>query len=257
MPKLCVNIDHVATIRQARMATEPDPVAAVVLVQLAGAAGITAHLREDRRHVNDTDVRRVHEAARVPFNLEMAATDEMVGIATAIRPPMATLVPEKRTEVTTEGGLDVAGDTARIADATARLRAAGIAVSHFIDPEPRQIDAAAAAGAGIVELHTGPYANAPDATARQEQLRVLVEAAARVRAAGLQLNAGHGLTVRNVLPVAAIPEMCELHIGHSIISAAVLVGLERAVGDMLDAIARGAELGRTHPPADILRLFAR
>ena len=255
MPKLCVNIDHVATLREARRANEPDPAAAVVLAQLGGAQGITAHLREDRRHVNDDDIRRIFEIVRTRFNLEMAPTDEMLGIAENLHPPMATFVPEKRTEVTTEGGLDVVAALPRLTEATRRLKDAGIAVSHFIDPIPAQIDAARAAGADIVELHTGPYANATTPSARAEQLTVLENAAAHANAAGLQLNAGHGLTLRNVLPLAALPSMCEMHIGHSIISAAVMVGMQRAVADMAAAVARGAELGRHYSPGEILHLF--
>ena len=255
MPTLCVNIDHVATLREARRADEPDPAAAVVLAQLGGAQGITAHLREDRRHVNDADIRRIFEIVRTRFNLEMAATDEMLGIAESLHPPMATFVPEKRTEVTTEGGLDVVGDLARLADATKRLKDAGIAVSHFIDPTSAQIDAAHKAGADIVELHTGPYANAKTPAARAEQLTILENAASHANAAGLQLNAGHGLILRNVLPVAALPSMCEMHIGHSIIAAAVMVGMQAAVADMATAVARGAELGRHYSPGEILHLF--
>ena len=255
MSKLCVNIDHVATLREARRADEPDPAAAVVLAQLGGAQGITVHLREDRRHVNDNDIRRIFEIVRTRFNLEMAATDEMLGIAENLRPPMVTFVPEKRTEVTTEGGLDVAADLLRLTKATKRLKDAGIAVSHFIDPSSTQIDASRNAGADIVELHTGPYANATCGAARAEQLTILENAAAHVNAAGLQLNAGHGLNLRNVLPVAALPSMCEMHIGHSIIAAAVMVGMQRAVADMAAAVARGAELGRHYSPSEILHLF--
>ncbi len=256
MARLCVNIDHVATVREARKTVEPDPVAAAVLAEQAGAAGITCHLREDRRHVNDRDVRRLRESVRVRFNLEMAATDEMLGIAAGLLPDMVTFVPEKRAEVTTEGGLDVAGNLVRLREATARMKAAGIRVSHFIDPVAAQIAAAHEAGADIVELHTGTYANAAGDAARLAELRILEAAGEHVRRAGIQLNAGHGLTVRNVLPVAAIEGMCELHIGHSIVASAVMVGFDRAVREMADAIVRAEQLSDGYGAEEILRLFS-
>ncbi|MBM4113442.1 MAG: pyridoxine 5'-phosphate synthase [Phycisphaerae bacterium] len=245
MPELCVNIDHVATIRQARRALEPDPVAAAVEAELGGADGITVHLREDRRHIQDDDVRRLRETVRGRFNLEMAATDEMVEFARSVMPDTAMLVPERRQEVTTEGGLDVAAGQARIADVVRRLADRGIPVSVFIDAEERQVEAARAAGASICELHTGPWAHAfqdhgrsvraPEAAA---ELAKLERAAASVRAAGLSLNAGHGLTTLNVAPVAALHGVRELHIGHSIVSRSVLIGMRAAVREMKEILLR-------------------
>lgn len=236
MPTLGVNIDHVATIRQARRTVEPDPVAAAVLAELAGADGITVHLREDRRHIQDRDVRLLRQTVRSHLNLEMAATDEMVAIALEIQPDYVTLVPEKREEVTTEGGLDVAGQQDRMAEVVGRLQGAGIPVSMFIDADDAQIDASAAIGAKFIELHTGTYAEAHDEMIRQQELGILAKGCERAIAAGLRVNAGHGLTYWNVCPVAALPGMEELNIGHTIISRAVLVGMERAVREMKQAI---------------------
>ena len=255
LAKLCVNIDHVATVRQARRTVEPDPVSAALLAELGGAAGITCHLREDRRHVNDDDVRRLKSSVRVRFNLEMAATEEMLAFAEAVRPHLVMLVPENRTEVTTEGGLDVAGSLERVGAATARLKAAGLRVSHFIDPDPAQIGASLEAGADTIELHTGPYANAANEADRTRELAALVHAAECAADDGLAVNAGHGLTLRNVLPVAAIKGLGELHIGHSIVSHALLVGFERAVREMVEAIDRGSDLGRHMPPDEVMRLY--
>lgn len=239
MASLGVNIDHVATVRQARRTTEPDPVTAAALAVLAGADGLTIHLREDRRHIQDRDLRVLMTTAAVPVNLECACTDEMIGIACETQPHQVTLVPERREEVTTEGGLDIVGGGERVADAIGRLHGAGILVSLFIDADPAQIDASAAFGEAVdgVELHTGPYAHAfadggglrGDA---DQQLIRLATAGERARSAGLRLHAGHGLNYQNVQPVAALPEMSELNIGHSIISRAVLVGLETAVREM-------------------------
>lgn len=232
MPKLGVNIDHVATIRQARRGVEPDPVWAAALAELGGADVITVHLREDRRHINDRDVRVLKETVQVPLNLEMAAEQAITTIACEVQPAQACLVPEKRQEVTTEGGLDAAGQLDRVRRCVDRLHEAGVAVSLFIDPDPRQIDAAKTLGVAAVELHTGRYADAADAAARHRELVALTQAGAHAVAAGLTLNAGHGLNYRNVRPVAAIPAMHELNIGHSIVARAVLVGLERAVREM-------------------------
>ena len=229
---LGVNIDHVATIRQARRTVEPDPIAAAVLVELAGADGITAHLREDRRHMQDRDIRLLRQTVRTHLNLEMAATDEMISIALDVRPDYVTLVPERREEITTEGGLDVAGQQVRMNEVVASLQAAGIPVSLFIDADPVQIEASATSGARFIELHTGPYAEAQGEAAVAAQLAVLRQGCERAIAAGLRVNAGHGLTYWNVRPVALLPGMEELNIGHSIISRAVLVGMERAVRDM-------------------------
>lgn len=232
MPTLGVNIDHVATIRQARQTVEPDPVAAAVLAELAGADGITVHLREDRRHIQDRDVRLLRQTVRTHLNLEMAATDEMVSIALEIHPDYVTLVPERREEVTTEGGLDVAGQSERMRQVVSSLQHAGIPVSLFIDADPEQIEAAAATQAQFIELHTGRYAEATDETHRHKELEILRSGCQQAIAAGLRVNAGHGLTYWNVYPVACLPGMEELNIGHTIISRAVLVGMERAVREM-------------------------
>ncbi|HEY3285976.1 MAG TPA: pyridoxine 5'-phosphate synthase [Gemmatimonadaceae bacterium] len=231
--RLYINIDHVATIRQARLTDEPDPAAAAVRCEAAGADGITAHLREDRRHIQDADVTALLGVIRTPFNLEMALTDEMLAIAERLRPHQVTLVPERRQEVTTEGGLDVTLDPLRLRDGLARLAAAGIRTSLFIDADPRMIDQSAAAGAAAIELHTGRYAHAP---ADPATLKALRDGALRGRAAGLAVHAGHGLTVRNVGPVAAIADIEELNIGHHIISRAVFVGIEAAVREMRGAM---------------------
>lgn len=236
MPTLGVNIDHIATIRQARRTVEPDPVAAAVLAELAGADGITVHLREDRRHIQDRDVRLLRQTVRSHLNLEMAATDEMVAIALDVKPDYVTLVPEKREEVTTEGGLDVAGQVDRMAQIVATLQTAGIPVSLFIDADPLQIDAAATVQAKFIELHTGQYAEATDEISRDRELKTLSAGCAHALAAGLRVNAGHGLTYWNVYPVASLPSMEELNIGHTIISRAALVGLERAVREMKQAM---------------------
>lgn len=233
---LGVNIDHIATIRQARRTTEPDPVAAAVFAELGGADGITVHLREDRRHIQDRDVRILRETVQTHLNLEMAPTAEMIAIALEIKPDYVTVVPEKREEVTTEGGLDVAGDLSRMTQLVEKLQGAGIPVSWFIDPEETQIKAAAETGAQLIELHTGRYAEAKTEATRKEELAHLTQASDRALSLGLRLNAGHGLTYQNVYPIACIPGMEELNIGHSIISRAVLVGLERAVREMKDII---------------------
>ena len=232
MPGLGVNIDHVATIRQARRTIEPDPVWAAALAELGGADGITIHLREDRRHIIDRDVRLLKETVQVKLNLEMAAEEEIIGIALETRPDQCTLVPEKREEITTEGGLDVLGQEERIATACRRLQEAGMEVSLFIDPVAEQIAAAAALGADAVELHTGAYADAVSTEETDREFAALVAAAETTREAGLVLHMGHGLTYRNVARVATIPGICEFNIGHSIVSRAVLVGLERAVREM-------------------------
>jgi pyridoxine 5-phosphate synthase len=228
---LGVNIDHVATLRQARRAHEPDPVHAALAAEQAGADSITLHLREDRRHIQDRDVRVLKGLLQTHMNLEMAVTEEMLGIAVEVRPADCCLVPEKRTELTTEGGLEVAGQAARIAAAVERLGAAGIRVSLFIDPDPAQIEAAARSGAPVVELHTGAYAGAAGAAlaTELERLRAGARLAARL---GLRVHAGHGLDYHNVQPVAAIHELVELNIGHAIIARAVFTGLNEAVAAM-------------------------
>ncbi|WP_419166882.1 pyridoxine 5'-phosphate synthase [Candidatus Palauibacter sp.] len=239
--RLCVNIDHVATVRQARGTDEPDPVRAAVLAELGGANGITVHLREDRRHIQDRDVELLLSTVRTFVNLELAAEEEVLALAERREPGQATLVPEKREELTTEGGLDLSADPARIRAAVARLRDAGIRTSLFIDPDPAAVDASAELGADAVELHTGEYANAPDQESADHELARLEDAATRAAAVGLGVHAGHGLTYENVRPVAAIEECEELNIGHSIVSRSVLVGMERAVLEMSDLVreARG------------------
>jgi pyridoxine 5-phosphate synthase len=228
---LGVNIDHVATLRQARGGRSPDPLLAALAAEQWGADSITLHLREDRRHIQDRDVRALRTALQTRMNLEIAATPEMIAIALEVQPEDACLVPEKRTEVTTEGGLDVAGQGAAIAAACRRLAAGGIRVSLFIDPDVEQVDAAAKAGAPVVELHTGAYAEARGAD-RARELARLAAAAKRAAAAGLVVNAGHGLDYHNVQPVAALPELVELNIGHAIVSRAVMSGLGPAVAEM-------------------------
>ncbi|NEP11698.1 MAG: pyridoxine 5'-phosphate synthase [Symploca sp. SIO2C1] len=236
MLTLGVNIDHIATIRQARRTVEPDPVAAAVLAELAGADGITTHLREDRRHIQDRDVRLLRQTVRTHLNLEMAPTDEMVAIALDIKPDYVTLVPEKREEVTTEGGLDVAGQMPRMSEIVTKLQDSGIPVSLFIDPDSTQIEAASKLQAQFIELHTGSYAEAVSEASQQQELALLAKGCENAIAAGIRVNAGHGLTYWNVYPVACIAGMEELNIGHSIISRAVLVGLERAVREMKQAM---------------------
>jgi pyridoxine 5-phosphate synthase len=237
MPELGVNIDHVATVRQARQTYEPDPVWAAALSELGGADCITLHLREDRRHILDRDLRILHETVTVKLNLEMACDEDVLAIACKTAPDQATLVPERREEVTTEGGLDVAGQQQRIADAVARLQEAGISVSLFLDPDPAQIEAAAAIGANAVELHTGQYALAKG-PAQKEELATIAKIGAQIRAAKMTLHAGHGLTYRNVGPIAAIPEMHELNIGHSIVARAIMVGFQEAVAEMKRLVSR-------------------
>jgi pyridoxine 5-phosphate synthase len=239
--RLYINVDHVATLREARRTDEPDPVAAAVLCEEAGADGITAHLREDRRHIHDDDVTRLVETIHTVFNLEMAATDEMLGMAERLRPYQATLVPERREEVTTEGGLDLSRNPDAIASALARLKRAGVRTSLFIDPEMETVTLAHTLGADAIELHTGRYANGPDDPATLQALR---EAARHGASLGLAVHAGHGLTVRNVGPVAAIPEIEELNIGHSIVSRAVFVGLPQAVREMRTAMESARDAAR-------------
>jgi pyridoxine 5-phosphate synthase len=233
---LGVNIDHVATIRQARRTVEPDPIAAAVLAELAGADGITAHLREDRRHMQDRDLRILRETVRTRLNLEMAATAEMVEIALEIKPDYVTLVPERREEVTTEGGLNVAGQLDRLKSVVDKLQSAGIPVSLFIDPEPPQINAAAKIKAKFIELHTGSYAEAKEPILVERELTNLAAGCELAIESGLRVNAGHGLTYWNVRPIACLPGMEELNIGHSIISRSVLVGIDRAIREMKAAM---------------------
>ncbi|GKX49514.1 pyridoxine 5'-phosphate synthase [Pectobacterium carotovorum] len=229
---LGVNIDHIATLRNARGTAYPDPVQAAFVAEQAGADGITVHLREDRRHITDRDVRILRETLQTRMNLEMAVTEEMLNIACEVKPHFCCLVPEKRQEVTTEGGLDVAGQQEKIDKAVARLSQANILVSLFIDADKRQIDAAVASGAPYIEIHTGAYADALDDEARQHEFERIRDSATYAAAKGLKVNAGHGLTYHNVLPIAALPEMHELNIGHAIIGRAVMSGLKDAVAEM-------------------------
>jgi pyridoxine 5-phosphate synthase len=232
VPRLSVNIDHIATIRQARRGAEPDPIAAAVLAELAGAEGIIAHLREDRRHVQDRDLRLLREVVRTRLNMEMAATREMQSIALELKPDVSTLVPEKREELTTEGGLETASRVSFIQDYIGPLQQAGIVVSLFVDPDDKQIAAARKAGADCVEIHTGSYANARTEEDRDREYEKIAEAATLAASLGLRVSAGHGLNYVNVEMIAAIPEVEELNIGHSIISRSALVGIDRAVREM-------------------------
>jgi pyridoxine 5-phosphate synthase len=245
--ELGVNVDHVATVRQARRTYEPDPVWAAVEAHLGGADGITVHLREDRRHIQDEDVRRLRELTHIKLNLEMAATDEMVGIARRIRPEMAMLVPEGRQEVTTEGGLDIAARETVLRDAVGRLAEAGIVVSVFIDANERQVDAAQRIGASVCEVHTGPYAHAFHSRGRDAESPAVVAELAQLAAAGeairarqMRFNAGHALNYFNVEPVAQLAGVRELHIGHAIVSRAVFVGMREAVREMKTLIVGAA-----------------
>ncbi|MCD0187570.1 pyridoxine 5'-phosphate synthase [Acinetobacter sp. PW68] len=236
MALLGVNIDHVATLRQARGTNYPDPVKAALVCEQAGAEGITLHLREDRRHIQDDDVRRMRPLLKTRMNLEMAVTEEMIAFAKEIRPQHVCLVPERREEVTTEGGLDVVGNFAAVKAATQELTAIGCDVSLFIDADLAQIDAAVACGAPTIEIHTGAYANAENEAAQQAELTRIVQGVEYAASRGLVINAGHGLNLENVGPIAAIPHIHELNIGHALIGDAVFVGLEQAVKRMKAAI---------------------
>jgi pyridoxine 5-phosphate synthase len=233
--RLGVNIDHVATLRNARGAAWPDPLRAALLAEAAGADGITAHLREDRRHIRDADIAALKAGIGIPLNFECAATDEMQAIVLATRPHAVCLVPEKRSERTTEGGLDVAGDEPRLAEFIAPLREAGVRVSMFIGHDRRQIEASARIGAAVVELHTGHYSDlhAEDRAAETKaELDALIQGAGLAHSLGLEVHAGHGLTYDNVAPIAAIPQVMELNVGHFLVGEAVFVGLDEAIGEM-------------------------
>lgn len=242
IPRLGVNIDHVATLRNARGGTHPDPVRAAIASVNAGADGITAHLREDRRHIRDEDLPRIMAATGLPLNLEMAATEEMAAVALGLTPHAICLVPERREERTTEGGLEVASDANWIAKIVGQLADKNIRVSLFIGPDPKQVMAARTVGAAVVELHTGAYADADDETLRTVELVRLQEAASLAASIGLEVHAGHGLTYDNVGPVAAIPEIIELNIGHFLIGEALFVGLESAIREMRECIKAGRAL---------------
>ena len=232
MPTLGVNIDHIATVRQARLTTEPDPVWAAAMAELGGADQITVHLRQDRRHIQDRDVRVLRETVNVRLNMECACVEEMLNISCELKPHQVCLVPEKREEVTTEGGLDVVANRERVKDAIQQLQSKGIVVCLFIDPEPSQISMSAEIGAEAIELHTGTYAAAKSESDSALQLEILASGCAQGIQSGLRVDAGHGLTYPNVLPVAKIPGMTELNIGHSIVSRALFVGFQQAVREM-------------------------
>ncbi len=233
---LGVNIDHVATVRQARLDIEPDPIEAAVICELAGAHGITIHLRGDRRHIQDRDLHLLRKIAKTKLNLEMAATEEMIDIALDVKPDQISLVPEKREELTTEGGLDVASQVDHLTDAVARLGEAGIPVSMFIEADPHQIAASKEVGATAIELHTGAYANCRTEAEQAAELERLIEGGRQAVALGLRVHAGHGLTYRNIIPIKQIPKLYEVNIGHNIIARAVLVGLDKAVREMLELL---------------------
>ena len=239
MAKLGLNVDHIATVRQARGGSEPDPVTAAAIGELAGAEGITIHLREDRRHIQDRDLEILRRTVQTKLNLEMAATEEMVGIACRIKPEQCTLVPEKRQELTTEGGLDVLGNLAAITTATAKLHEAGIVVSLFVDPTAEQIGASKESGAEAIEIHTGRYAEARDEQSRYHELAAIREAISLGNELGLTVHAGHGLNYVNIIPLTKLTGIEEFNIGHSIISRAMLVGLDRAVREMVALIRQG------------------
>ena len=238
MAKLCVNVDHVATIREARKTNEPDPVATALIAERAGAVGITIHLREDRRHIQDRDLTLMRQVVRGKLNLEMAPVSEMQGIALDVKPEQVTLVPERREEITTEGGLHVAGNIEQIADLMKPLREAGILLSLFIDPHPAQIEAAKELNADFVELNTAAYSEAKDFFSQEKELASLRDASLQAHDLGIGVHAGHGLTYLNVHAVASFPHLQELNIGHSIVSHSVFVGFERAVREMSDIIER-------------------
>ena len=239
--RLYINVDHVATLRQARRTDEPDPVAAAALCEDAGAEGITAHLREDRRHMQDDDIEKLAKFVRTVFNLEMALTEEMLSIAERLRPYQITLVPERREEVTTEGGLDVSREPGKLRDGLARLKRAGVRTSLFIDPDAGAVQRSHDLGADAIELHTGTYAHHPE---NGHTVRALIDASELGRSLGLAVHAGHGLTVRNVGPVAAIAAIEELNIGHSIVSRAIFVGLALSIAEMREAMVSGRREAR-------------
>ncbi|HIE29942.1 TPA: pyridoxine 5'-phosphate synthase [Candidatus Poribacteria bacterium] len=236
MPRLGVNIDHVATIREARKTIYPDPIAAAVIVELAGADGIVVHLREDRRHIQDRDLRLLRQIVQTPLNLEMAASDEIIEIALEVKPNKVTLVPERREEITTEGGLDVVSNERRIAECVKRLNSGGIPVSMFIEADSEQIKCSKRVGAEAVEFHTGTYCDAPTEALRNSEFERLKEASKETQEIGLIVHMGHGLNYHNVVPIAQIDGVDELNIGHSIIARAVFVGLDKAVREMLALI---------------------
>ena len=239
--RLCINIDHIATLRQARRESEPDPVTAAGICELAGAEGIVCHLREDRRHINDRDLRLLKEVVKTKLDLEMAATGEMIKIACLIKPEMATLVPEKREEITTEGGLNIAASKEKIMNAVKSINEAGVKVSVFIDPQPENVDLALEAGADMIEIHTGQYANAKEISDKILEAEKIRQIARMAKELGMGVNAGHGLNYLNIVPIANIEDIDEVSIGHSIISRAVFTGLHKAVEDMLVILRRARQ----------------
>ncbi len=240
MIRLGVNVDHVATVRQARRVDVPDPVEAALLAETAGADGITVHLREDRRHIQERDVRILRQRLHTKLNLEMAVTPAMLAFAEKVRPDDACFVPEKREELTTEGGLDVVSHRQKIREGTQRLQSLAVRVSLFVDPETAQIEASRDAGAHAVEIHTGAYCNALSLE-REKQLQTIIEASKLAQSLGLEVHGGHGLNYDNVLAIAQIPEMAELNIGHSIIARAIIVGIKQAVREMKDLLSKAKE----------------
>ena len=236
--KLCINIDHVATLRQARREVEPDPITAAGICELAGADGIVCHLREDRRHINDRDLRILKEVVKTKLDLEMAATDEMLKIASVIKPEMATLVPEKREEITTEGGLDITRFKSKVSDAIDKLQEEGIKVSVFIDPLPENVDLALEVGSDMIEIHTGIYANCKEPNQKLIELEKILHIARMAKELGMGVNAGHGLNYLNIVPLTTMEEIDEVSIGHSILARAVFVGLDKAVKEMIEIIRR-------------------
>ena len=239
--RLCINIDHIATLRQARRESEPDPVTAAGICELAGAEGIVCHLREDRRHINDRDLRLLKEVVKTKLDLEMAATGEMIKIACLIKPEMATLVPEKREEITTEGGLNIAASKEKIMNAIKSINEAGVKVSVFIDPQPENVDLALETGADMIEIHTGQYANAKEISDKILEAEKIRQIARMAKELGMGVNAGHGLNYLNIVPIANIEDIDEVSIGHSIISRAVFTGLHKAVEDMLVILRRARQ----------------
>lgn len=236
MARLAVNVDHVATVREARGIDEPDPVLAAGIAELAGAEGIICHLREDRRHIHDRDLRLLRQTVKTRLNMEMAAVDEMIGIAREILPDLVTLVPERRQELTTEGGLDVAGDPDRYRTVVERMKEKGILVSFFVDPEPSQIEAVRAAGGDIVEIHTGHYSEAASEAEAEERFKRVSRAVETASALELEISAGHGLNYTNIKRFAGLPRITEYSIGHAVVSRAVLVGMDCAVREMIDRV---------------------
>ncbi len=236
MKSLCVNVDHIATIREARKTNEPDPIHAAVLAELGGADGITIHLREDRRHIQDRDLRLMREVVKTKLNLEMAATSEMANIALEVKPDQVSVVPEKREEITTEGGLDVSGQIDYLTEVTKKLQSAGIPVSFFIDPDIDQVNASKKAGAVSIEINTGKYSESKDAEGKDLEIKKIQDAASKAAFLGLKVYAGHGLTYKNILSILKIREIEEFNIGHNIVARASMVGMEKAVGEMLQVI---------------------